>query len=81
MSKKTHWTISNRILTLRINIDWEKYIASGIVLPIDLGRCKDWHFETSEDVKVFVASWSMRRIKDLKKHKKEINEKVEPFTI
>lgn len=83
--KKITWTISNNMLILEIQINWDKYLIGGLVLPPeDFGRCDNWHFTFSDDnssICSFVSSWNIRRTKDKLKLIDSINEKIEAFAI
>ena len=61
------WTLSNNSLFLEIELDWVKYISSGLILPPnEMGKCTNWHFKLSDDStkSTFVCSWDTRRVKD-----------------
>ena len=82
--KNIVWTLSELLLFLEIEIDWQMYLDSGIKLPpVEFGRCIDWHFKMSDnDTKsTFVCSWDIRRVKDNLKNIDEVSKKMSDFAI
>lgn len=82
--KKIIWKVNNHTLDLQVELDWIKYEGGGLILPpIVMGICKDWHFELSDNslTGVFIASWSIRRVKDKLNLIDSINENIKPFAI
>ncbi len=60
------WSLSTRYkLRLRVNLDLKKYEESDLILPPpQLGKCKEWRFEFSEDQlsAIFSATWERRMV-------------------
>jgi len=83
-NRKITWTISGNSLFLEVEIDWVKYINSGMTLPPEeLGRSINWNFQLSEDAisSLFVCNWDLRRVKDKLKLIDSINEKIQCFAL
>jgi hypothetical protein len=78
------WKVGSRTLDLEVELDWNKYERGGLVLPpVEMGRCKDWHFELSDDELTgkFIASWTIRRVKDKINLIEFINDNIKPFAL
>jgi len=77
------WTSTRYKLHLKVNLDWDKYENGGLHLPPkEIGRCKEWRFEISEDQKtaVFLGTWERRMVThgvDMDK----INTIIQPYTL
>ena len=84
IGKHITWNIGSSTLNLEVKLDWIKYEMGGLTLPpVELGRCKDWHFEISDDelTGTFIASWVIRRVKDKLNLVNYINENIKPFAL
>lgn len=84
IGKKIHWSINSNSLNLEIELDWVKYEEGGLILPpVELGRCKDWHFELSDDetTGTFISSWSIRRVKDKLGLIDSINDNIQQYAL
>ena len=82
--KHITWNVRSRTLDLEVELDWIKYERGGLILPpVEMGRCKDWHFELSDDALTgtFIASWTIRRVKDKLRLVDSINENIKPFAL
>ncbi len=82
--KQIIWNVGIHAMDLEVGLDWDKYEGGSLILPpFEMGRCKDWHFELSDDATTgtFVASWAIRRVKDKLKLVDSINEKIKPFAL
>jgi hypothetical protein len=78
------WAVGSYTLDLEVELDWVKYEGGGLILPPkEMGRCKDWHFELSDDATTgtFIASWVLRRVKDKLNLIDAINKTIIPFAL
>jgi len=82
--KQLHWDVGSHTLDLEVELDWEKYENSEFTLPPkELGRCKDWHFELSDDetTATFIASWTIRRVKENLNKIDSLNDLIAPLAL
>lgn len=78
--KCIYWTVNKHTLNLKIVLNYTKYESGGLTLPpVQLGKCKDWHFELSENTSIFTSIWDIRRVKDKIELIENINEMIIPY--
>jgi len=78
------WSISRGTLDLNVILNWVKYESGELLLPpIELGYCKEWHFELSDNISSvkFIAKWAIRSVKDKLQLIDVINENIIPYAL